>query len=1751
MPFGRVGIFRHADPQKVCEVWKILESNRGQKQSVPVDKLVRPLRKVLDMQDDSIRLLLTEIEGDGLIVKVSSCSGKGCDGYRLPDFHHQCPRQQHDWYCFRCHKPGEMLHCSDCFRAYHSECVNDDQHPTPHSRNVLSPGPLDDDAGDFTCPVCESRPKCEFSRKQIRKLLEFATHNLRKQPSWKHFNRIGYPGDIEKNEYIVYKYVDMDLLQRKIKDGRYTALEFFAMDVELLVHDVCLLFGPFSNDADEARFLLRSVNNEITEIQLCTDCYINAKARVGDWITKPCKPPHEFICACNRSASGAGLFENASIRHCYWPAKILLERDDGYEIRFFGGTHERAFVKKTHTAPFVLPEIDPAFHRRALAGAHNVPTSLIERAWNEVRKLQANLNSGYYSHSSGESDMPPSDDDYTDEIYIRPRRHAAVSLSNSPRSSATANSAKLKSTIKRARRNVASSEGSSRVSSRSSISSPSQHSSGHSSSDTHRRSSNHRSGDNCRLKGGKTPASKAVNTNSKLTASAKQRFNTETTSPVAAAALSALAETKAAVAAAFNKKRGSGFGDPVTGAPVNPQRRGRGRPPGSGMKKRKRKTSSASLSSLSRSVSDGENYKMRSSLSTASKKKNRSASTTTSSESGSNDEKLTGSSWSPRGKKYGQRGSGSKKRTNGHLTSKTALKDSPQSSYMSNNNSLPRHTSLSTIARRPRGRPPFSSVRGGSSRKIPSSSRKKAKSNPHSESDSELTDRCSTTFPSRRPQATPLGQIQMKRHKTSSSASPTSTSESGNSSDASGDRRHLLLRRPPFAPPISTPSSVAVIGTTQTAVAASLGGSGAGIGSMSSSSSLSQQQLCKSGFTALEMAGRSSGLGSVPRSHLPPNKRLAAAAVAAGSDIKIDSPPHSSTASSLHPGGVSPRKLSNKQVQTIGDEEGQEHQQRGCARCKENVEAARRQAMAEQQQALGELEARLSAEHSAALAAAVERERALARETLDAAEARFNDALEKLANDALESTLGIAPSGLEFCFDRRGFLNDNFDEDAFILDRLKMGISLQDLHDSLLQYFNILKNSLVELINRDCADFVNLSTNLVGLDKIIKSLEDPLMAMRERVSYVLSEIQETKNTFELSLEERKKLRDKKELVNSLITVATCTSRLERWLSPTIQSSEDFHPLATDDSSSVDKTFREEQQIDRVAQEYTKLQHFVKKCASHPFVEDLKPRIHSITTSLQNQLEGRLRCGLDLCHEAQFSCQLHSTASKRASSVLRQTLSTYLSIDKLANAIALYRQHCLHSQLSKIFLLCPELSVSGADLDAAALTLRKMFAEAIALLDNELSLFQTLVFKQLHRSYEPLSEFDVIADAFLPETVDILFNQLPDIFSAGNPDKFHKLYKIGLEFLDLVEARADSTKQVMKVRENPVYASFLNKWSLNVYFQLRYQECTEIISDCSKDVFKEAEIGPPGYALAVTATVMRQMKRCWSEDVYLDALRHRFWKLTLQLINAYGYLIGEKALNQSINSSDKVGISSVEPLLLVLFDGSLFLKWINEGNLANLVLPKINLQQADPLPDWMTQCIEDSSERINTALTSTESKICRVFEEKMQSSTKQIQDLPRQYRRTNRDWPSTPSAFMSRIVEHLTDLAQVLQSGVLSKPQVEASPVLHSKFVELFERIVLQTTNMYHTQTSELMVSVRKVEDSLRRLRVARAVGGAQQAGVANKTDDDKIRHQVHVNTLEYASQLKSLPLLSEEGLQLNLDVLATAESSEKASTNMP
>ncbi|VDP82065.1 unnamed protein product [Echinostoma caproni] len=150
----------------------------------------------------------------------------------------------------------------------------------------------------------------------------------------------------------------------------------------------------------------------------------------------------------------------------------------------------------------------------------------------------------------------------------------------------------------------------------------------------------------------------------------------------------------------------------------------------------------------------------------------------------------------------------------------------------------------------------------------------------------------------------------------------------------------------------------------------------------------------------------------------------------------------------------------------------------------------------------------------------------------------------------LEDTFDIAPTGLKFCFDRECFLNDNFLSDEFILSQDARGTSLEQMRDSLLQYSNILKSSLVELINQDYADFVNLSTNLVGLDKAIDVIATPLNDLESSVQEVLNQLSSIEEQLSSQLKERQRIREKKELLNSLQIIDGCVSRLERWLTNT-------------------------------------------------------------------------------------------------------------------------------------------------------------------------------------------------------------------------------------------------------------------------------------------------------------------------------------------------------------------------------------------------------------------------------------------------------------------------------------------------------------------------------------------------------------------------------------------------------------------------
>jgi len=110
-------------------------------------------------------------------------------------------------------------------------------------------------------------------------------------------------------------------------------------------------------------------------------------------------------------------------------------------------------------------------------------------------------------------------------------------------------------------------------------------------------------------------------------------------------------------------------------------------------------------------------------------------------------------------------------------------------------------------------------------------------------------------------------------------------------------------------------------------------------------------------------------------------------------------------------------------------------------------------------------------------------------------------------------------------FNRNDILAPDFSPKEFIKQR--RDLSLDRVKLELQSHLKELKNQLVELINRDYADFISLSTNLVGVDKMIQDLEKPLTTMKNDVMTIREDLQDVVSNLETKLIQRATIREKK------------------------------------------------------------------------------------------------------------------------------------------------------------------------------------------------------------------------------------------------------------------------------------------------------------------------------------------------------------------------------------------------------------------------------------------------------------------------------------------------------------------------------------------------------------------------------------------------------------------------------------------------
>ena len=103
---------------------------------------------------------------------------------------------------------------------------------------------------------------------------------------------------------------------------------------------------------------------------------------------------------------------------------------------------------------------------------------------------------------------------------------------------------------------------------------------------------------------------------------------------------------------------------------------------------------------------------------------------------------------------------------------------------------------------------------------------------------------------------------------------------------------------------------------------------------------------------------------------------------------------------------------------------------------------------------------------------------------------------------------------------------------------------------------------MIELINQDYADFVNLSTNLVGLDQVIDRTREPLENFHKEIQMANGDIRDTLKMVKSKLTRQERIRMDKERLSSLQTVAITLAKVERMVGPDLNT-DTAERIATD------------------------------------------------------------------------------------------------------------------------------------------------------------------------------------------------------------------------------------------------------------------------------------------------------------------------------------------------------------------------------------------------------------------------------------------------------------------------------------------------------------------------------------------------------------------------------------------------------------
>jgi hypothetical protein len=630
--------------------------------------------------------------------------------------------------------------------------------------------------------------------------------------------------------------------------------------------------------------------------------------------------------------------------------------------------------------------------------------------------------------------------------------------------------------------------------------------------------------------------------------------------------------------------------------------------------------------------------------------------------------------------------------------------------------------------------------------------------------------------------------------------------------------------------------------------------------------------------------------------------------------------------------------------------------------------------------------------------------------------------------------------------------------------------SLAALVTLLTSYHDKLSLAVSHVIESQYAHFLTLHRRQHHLLSLIQLLRPKLTALQGDMTEISHVIDTHVAHLHLTLAHRRELLTKKQLLKLFLDTEHSIVQVERLIAL-------FGSASAEDSEEDEVLV-----LERIANQLTSVKYHVRAVRELPLLLKHAQRTQRVTQQLLAQLA---RIVLSALGEAATS---HSGAGGHA----------LTPFDRLVTAVRIYRQleegsHVLDELLQTQFVR-PRIDklFSGIDLD----DLRPLFAQLIQFAERELRVLIDL---------QHVTGHNMLVHVIWPEIARRLELDLTRAFSSGIIATFHLNYTAAMIFLDKFEQLMPHATEVSEFRAHANYRSFIARWHVTLYSQLRLRELSapldtwlsrEVLVAHVRTLVTPVNEAPPQYTMEITREIWSALVKCWDKELFLASIAHRLLKFSLQLLHKYHSHV-LTYIDQTLTKND---VSAVSTKISILHDYI----WL-ESQLEHDLARQIEHVIAPLARDIVTGILAAARDNTRALIDHVDPAVVSHVTGQINQGLQALKQIPGHYRLTGRAAPTAPSLYVHDAFQPLRAWLDHVLLPLLGT---------HAVVSEWRDKVLTEARDSYQVLVASQVSAVLKTHEFLSKMKRQHHAGTAL-------SDEDKMSLQLFLDTHAFVQLLRA------------------------------